>query len=90
MSAGYLDEARRGCGSRYGSRCKYVTICRNQDSASRGERSVENAWDQDKILRVAMTRQTVAIETFPARWKLLGGRALSVKILFKECESMEI
>lgn len=51
---------------------------------------MENAWDQDKILRVDMTRQTVAIETFPAQWKLLGGRALSVKILLKECESMEI
>jgi len=41
----------------------------------------------DRILRVDMTRQTTAFEAFPVEWKLLGGRALSAKILLKECDA---
>jgi aldehyde:ferredoxin oxidoreductase len=33
-----------------------------------------------------MSKQTVSIEAFPEEWKLLGGRALSAKILLSECE----
>jgi aldehyde:ferredoxin oxidoreductase len=33
-----------------------------------------------------MSEQTVSIEPFPAEWKLLGGRALSARILLKECD----
>ncbi len=47
---------------------------------------MSNAWDDDKIIRVDMTRQKVSVEKFPAEWKLLGGRALSAKILLKECD----
>ncbi len=32
-----------------------------------------------------MTDQTIAVEDYPADWKLLGGRGLSAKILLKEC-----
>lgn len=45
-----------------------------------------HAWEDDKIIRVDMTRQTVTVEDFPAQWKLLGGRALSAKILLAECD----
>jgi len=40
----------------------------------------------DRILRVDMATQTTSFEPFPADWKLLGGRALSAKILLKECD----
>jgi aldehyde:ferredoxin oxidoreductase len=33
-----------------------------------------------------MTRQTTSIEPFPDEWKLLGGRALSARILLTECD----
>ena len=41
---------------------------------------------EDQILRVDMTNQTASFEAFPADWKLLGGRALSAKILLDECD----
>ncbi len=40
----------------------------------------------DRILRVDMTAQTASFEAFPAEKKLLGGRALSAKILLEECD----
>ena len=40
----------------------------------------------DKLIRVDMTSQTATIEDFPAEWELLGGRALSAKILLAECD----
>ena len=41
---------------------------------------------EDRMLRVDMTNQTASFEAFPADWKLLGGRALSAKILLAECD----
>ncbi len=41
---------------------------------------------QERLIRVDMSEQTVSIEDFPEEWKLLGGRALSAKILLKECD----
>ncbi len=40
----------------------------------------------EKIIRVDMSDQSVTIEDFPEEWKLLGGRALSAKILLAECD----
>lgn len=40
----------------------------------------------DRMIRVDMTTQTARFEPFPAEWKLLGGRALSAKILLAECD----
>src|SRR5438093_9359760 len=40
----------------------------------------------DRILRVDMTKQTTSFDPFPADWKLLGGRALSARILLDECD----
>ncbi len=40
----------------------------------------------DRLLYVNMTDQTTSFEPFPDDWKLLGGRALSAKILTKECD----
>ena len=45
-----------------------------------------NAWDNDKLIRVNMTEQSVTIDDCPADWKLLGGRSLSAKILLNECD----
>jgi aldehyde:ferredoxin oxidoreductase len=42
--------------------------------------------DNDRILRVDMTSQTTSFDAFPAEWDLLGGRALSAKILLAECD----
>ena len=35
----------------------------------------------DKMIRVDMTKQTATVEAFPAKWRLLGGRALSARIM---------
>lgn len=40
----------------------------------------------DRILRVDMTTQTASFDVFPADRALLGGRALSAKILIEECD----
>jgi aldehyde:ferredoxin oxidoreductase len=40
----------------------------------------------DKIAYVDMTDQTTRVEDFPEAWRLLGGRALSAKILLAECD----
>jgi aldehyde:ferredoxin oxidoreductase len=40
----------------------------------------------DKMIRVDMTKQTATVEDFPAKWRLLGGRALSARILLEECD----
>jgi len=39
----------------------------------------------DRLIRVDMSEHTVSIEPYPDEWKLLGGRALSAKILLEEC-----
>jgi aldehyde:ferredoxin oxidoreductase len=39
----------------------------------------------DKLIRVDMTTQSAQVVEFPEGWKLLGGRALSAKILLSEC-----
>jgi len=38
------------------------------------------------MIRVDMTNQTASIEPFPEDWRLLGGRALSARILLSECD----
>jgi aldehyde:ferredoxin oxidoreductase len=40
----------------------------------------------DRMIRVDMTNQTATVEAFPDAWKLLGGRALSARILVDECD----
>lgn len=41
---------------------------------------------EDRLIRVDMTDQSVTIESFPEKWKYLGGRSLSAKILLEECD----
>jgi len=41
----------------------------------------------DRLIRVDMTQQSVEITPFPDAWKLLGGRALSARILLEECDA---
>ncbi len=40
----------------------------------------------ERLIRVDMSNQTVKLEPFPEEWKLLGGRALSARILLEECD----
>jgi len=40
----------------------------------------------DQLIRVDMSDRTVSIEPYPEAWKLLGGRALSARILLEECD----
>ena len=40
----------------------------------------------DKLIRVDMTTQTARVEPYPDAWKLLGGRALSARVLLEECD----
>ncbi len=39
----------------------------------------------DKLIRVNMTDQSVTITDYPEKWRMLGGRALSARILLEEC-----
>jgi len=41
---------------------------------------------EEKLLRIDMTKLEVSDEPFPEEWKYVGGRALSAKILLKECD----
>ena len=43
-------------------------------------------FDDDRLLYVDMTNQTTRFAPFPEKWKLLGGRGLSAKILTAECD----
>ncbi|MCH6561501.1 MAG: hypothetical protein IH800_03655 [Myxococcales bacterium] len=45
-----------------------------------------NGASGDRLIRVDMTRGTIVVEPFPSGWKLLGGRALSARILLEECD----
>lgn len=47
---------------------------------------MSNAWDNDKLIRVNMTDMSVSIDDYPEEWQLIGGRALSAKILLNECD----
>jgi aldehyde:ferredoxin oxidoreductase len=40
----------------------------------------------DRMIRVDMTQQKAEIVPFPDAWKLLGGRALSARILLEQCD----
>ncbi len=40
----------------------------------------------DRLIRVDMTARTAVIEPYPEDWRLLGGRALSARILIEECD----
>jgi aldehyde:ferredoxin oxidoreductase len=40
----------------------------------------------DRLIRVDMSDGSVGIEPYPDEWKLLGGRALSARILLEECD----
>ena len=42
---------------------------------------------EDRMIRVDMSKQTVSIEPFPEKWKMLGGRALTARILLEECDA---
>ncbi len=43
-------------------------------------------FEDDRLLYVDMTHQTTRFAPFPEKWKLLGGRGLSAKILTAECD----
>ena len=47
---------------------------------------MSQAWDNDKIIRVDMTALSATVEDYNQDWKLLGGRALSAKILLQQCD----
>ena len=40
----------------------------------------------DRLIRLDMSNQTATVEPYPEAWKLLGGRALSARILLEECD----
>jgi aldehyde:ferredoxin oxidoreductase len=40
----------------------------------------------EKLIRVDMTNLSVTLDPFPEEWALLGGRALSARILLQECD----
>ncbi len=40
----------------------------------------------DRMIMVDMTEGSVSIEPYPDEWKLLGGRALSARIMLQNCD----
>jgi len=40
----------------------------------------------DRLIRVDMSNQTATTEPYPEAWRMLGGRALSARILLEECD----
>ena len=46
----------------------------------------ENGTTGDRMIRIDMTNQTLTVEPYPEKWQLLGGRALSARILLEECD----
>jgi aldehyde:ferredoxin oxidoreductase len=40
----------------------------------------------DRLIRVDMTSRSVTTEPYPEAWRLLGGRALSARILLEQCD----
>jgi aldehyde:ferredoxin oxidoreductase len=40
----------------------------------------------DRLIRVDMSNQTATTEPYPEDWRMLGGRALSARILLDECD----
>ena len=40
----------------------------------------------DRLIRVDMSFHVVSVEPYPEEWRMLGGRALSAKILLDECD----
>ena len=47
---------------------------------------MNGVWDNDRLIRVDMTKLMVSVEDYPADWKYLGGRSLSARILLEECD----
>ncbi len=47
---------------------------------------MSQAWDNDKLIRVDMTRQQVEVVDYPEQWRYLGGRSLSARILLEQCD----
>ena len=43
-------------------------------------------YEGDHLVYVDMTNQSVSTEPFPEDWRLLGGRALSARILTEQCD----
>ena len=42
----------------------------------------------DRLIRVDMTQGSVEIEPVPEAWQMLGGRALSARILLEDCDPL--
>lgn len=51
------------------------------------ETTAGTAGQGDRLMRIDMGTQTVSIEPFPDKWRLLGGRALSARVLLEECDA---
>ncbi len=41
----------------------------------------------DQLIRVDMSNLTATVEDYPEKWKYLGGRSLSARILLEECDA---
>jgi aldehyde:ferredoxin oxidoreductase len=50
------------------------------------ENTTASASQGDLLLRIDMTTQTLTTEPYPEKWRLLGGRALSARVLLEECD----
>ena len=49
--------------------------------------TTETPGHDDRLMRIDMNTQTIGVEAFPQKWRLLGGRALSARVLLDECDA---
>ena len=47
----------------------------------RTQEELQLAMTEDRLIRVDMSQQSVVVEPFPEKWEVLGGRALTARIL---------
>lgn len=40
----------------------------------------------DRLIRIDMTSQSVQVDPYPEKWRRLGGRALTARVLLEECD----
>jgi len=48
--------------------------------------SIEANVEGDRLMRIDMSTQSIRIEPYPEKWRRLGGRALSARVLIEECD----
>jgi aldehyde:ferredoxin oxidoreductase len=50
------------------------------------DKAAGSGGEGDLLMRIDMTNQQISVEPFPQKWRKLGGRALTARVLLEECD----